>query len=153
MPRSKLVFQATLGRITQNRCVDVPAEISAALGGGGRIAVSASVLGTSFESTLVSRGGGMHRLFIPSQVWRAHGLETGDRFPVELRIALAPEAIVLPDDLSAVAPDDPSIAEAYARITPADRRQIAKYLDSARTAETRAWRAIEMVKRLRAHLK
>ena len=124
-----------LGRVTQNRCVDVPAGISKALG-RRRIPVRADVLGTPFESTLVPRREGLHRLFIPSLVWRAHGLDLGDTLPVVLRVA-APAPPHAPKELVEAAGGDPVVLGEYARITPADRRQITRRLDAARSPEAR----------------
>ncbi len=131
-----LKFLAELGRITQNRCVDVPSEISAALG-KGKIPVRASVLGIAFESTLVPRGPGLHRLFIPSQVWRTRGIDVGDRIQVEVKKAPARPVGRVPPELLEAAAGDPLVPAEYARLSPADRRQIAKRLGSARSPETR----------------
>jgi hypothetical protein len=143
----KLRFSAALGRITQNRCLDVPRDVSDRLCGGKRIRVTADVLGIGFESTLVPRAGGGHRLFVPSQVWRALGLDTGDIVPVTLvKAATAPA--VAPEDLARALRKTPHLAAEYARLTPADRRQIVKWLDAARASSTRRRRVEEISRRL-----
>ena len=129
-------FRAPLGRITQNRCVDVPDRVSAALG-RARVPVRAAVLGTRFESTLVPRGAGRHRLFIPSQVWRAHGLEIGDVIPVEITKAPARRDEVVPAELLEAAAGDPLVAGEYVRLSPADKRQIARRVAGARSRQAR----------------
>jgi len=97
----RIRFTTTPGLIAHNRCVEVPAATSSALGGGTRIPVSASVLGSSFESTLTARGRGLHRLFIPASVCRAHGFEPGDDVPVTLARASRPTPDPLLPELSA----------------------------------------------------
>jgi len=144
-----LAFSAELGRVSHNRCVDVPAEVSAALGTGKRIPVEARVLGTSFLSTLVPRGAGLHRLFIPAEVCRAHGFEAGDRVPVRLRAAPKPEPDPIAGEIREASDGDPEVLLAYARVTPADRRQIARWLASARSEDTRVRRLRLIVERLR----
>jgi hypothetical protein len=131
-----LKFLAELGRITQNRCVDVPARVSSALG-KGKVPVRASVLGIEFESTLAPRGSGLHRLFIPSQVWRTLGVDVGDRILVEMEKAPRRPAAKIPPELLEAAAGDPLVPAEYSRLSPADRRQIARRLDSLRSPEAR----------------
>lgn len=97
----------------------------------------ASVLGIEFESTLVSRGSGLHRLFIPSQVWRALGIDVGDRILVEVQRAARPRAARIPPELLEAAAGDPLVPAEYSRLSPADKRQIARRLDSTRSPEAR----------------
>ena len=149
MAEKRIRFTATLGLIAHNRCVEVPAATSLALGGGTRIPVSASVLGSSFQSTLTARNRGLHRLFIPASVCRAHGFEPGDDVPVTLARASRPTPDPLLPELSA-ASTDPDVIAKYLAASPADRRQAVKWLSSAKTPETRAGRLQELVKRLRA---
>lgn len=142
-------FSGALYRIAHNRCVDVPAEVSAAIGTKGRIPVRAEVLGDSFESTLVPRGGGLHRLFIPAEICRRHGFEWGDAVPVLLRKAKAVAGRAeAPPELRAAASKTPEAIAAYARLSPSDRRQITKYFASARSPETRKARAARVARLL-----
>lgn len=129
-------FLAELGRITQNRCVDVPARVSSELG-KGKIPVRASVLGIEFESTLMPRGSGLHRLFIPSQVWRTLGVDVGDRILVEMKRAPRRRAAKIPPELLEAAAGDPLVPAEYSRLSPADRRQIARRLGSTKSREAR----------------
>lgn len=148
MRRSRRIsFEAPLTLITQNRCVVLPQSASTKLGACGRVAVKAAVLGEEFESTLVPAGSGRHRLFIPSSVWRTYGLAPGDLVPVTIW-KTAPTPSDLPPDLARLSTGSNVLAEAYARVTPADRRQIAKYLDAAKSDETRRARAAAIAKKL-----
>jgi len=143
----KARFDALLRAITTNRCVDVPERVGRALGVEGRAAVRARILGLEFDSTLLPSRRAGHRLFVPSAVWKERGVAVGDTIPVELwRVAALP--VVLPAELEPFTRSNPAVAEAYSQITPADRRQIAKYFGSARSAETLRRRAAEIAHRL-----
>lgn len=142
-------FSGVLYRIVHNRCVDVPPDVTKAVGSTGRIPVRAEVLGDSFESTLVPRGSGLHRLFIPADVCRRHGFESGDTVPVAIRrMEASTGPAEVPREILAAASKAPDAIAAYARLTPADRRQVAKYLESARSPETRARRVARIVRLL-----
>ncbi len=140
-------FESLLRAITTNRCVDVPAVVGRALGIDRRAPVRARILGIEFDSTLLPSRDGGHRLFVPSSVWKTRGIAVGDALPVEVwRVPESP--VILPPELAPFARSTPAVAAAYDRITPADRRQIAKYLQAARSVEALQRRAAEIAKRL-----
>ena len=148
-------FTAVLGRVGVIRCVDVPAEVSERLArraeppASTRIAVDADVLGATFTTTLVPRGGGLHRLFVPAAVCREAGFSPGDEIPVVVRLAGAPGPDPILPLLERVCRGDPDVLMAYSRLSPSDRRQIARYIDSAKSPDTRARRLETIVSRLR----
>lgn len=140
-------FESVLRAITTNRYVDVTAEIGHSLGIDGRTPVRARVLGVEFDTTLLPSRAGGYRLFVPSVVWKSRGVAVGDAIPVELwRVNESP--VILPPELVSFAQANPSVAAAYHRITPADRRQIARYFESARSVETRQRRAAAIARRI-----
>ena len=71
-------FRGVLYAVGVNRCVDVPAEVSEALGGETHIRVRGTVGGEEFRSNLAPRGGGKHRLFVHSGIWRKLSIDVGD---------------------------------------------------------------------------
>ena len=77
-------FQATLYAVGINRCLDVPPEVSEALGGETHIRVKGSVGGEPYRSNLAPRGGGMHRLFVNSAIWRKLEVDVGDTVDIEI---------------------------------------------------------------------
>ena len=57
-------FTARVYRIGIDYCVDVPGAVSEALGGETHIPVAGNAGGAPLRTTLVPRGGGLHRLFL-----------------------------------------------------------------------------------------
>jgi hypothetical protein len=130
-------FEAAVMAMTQLRFVVVPKEAGARLRAGTRTTVRARVLGLEFDSTLTPVRAGGHRLFIPATVWKARGLAIGDVIPVEIwRVNPAP--VVMPAELEELARTTPALADAYAAISPSDRRQVEKYLARIVSPETRS---------------
>jgi hypothetical protein len=135
-----LTFSATLYKIGINRCVDVPEEISRALGRGRSIPVVATVNGRSVITTLLPGSGGGHRLFINSELRQAAGADAGQRIWIALRADRASREIPIPPDVAAALRRSPQATRAFAEITPALRREFLRWVLAARTPETRARR-------------
>lgn len=129
-------FEATIAAMTQLRLVVVPKGVGARLQAGTRTSVRARVLGLEFDSTLTPARPEGHRLFIPKTVWKARGLAIGDVIPVEVwRVDRAP--IVMPAELEALARMTPALKDAYAAISPSDRRQVEKHLAGIVSSDAR----------------
>jgi hypothetical protein len=130
-------FEAVMGSITQIRFVVVPPPAGKRLHAGTRTSVRARVLGIEFDSTLTPVRAGGHRLSIPSTVWKPRGLAIGDVIPVEVwRVDPAP--VVMPAELEPLAEANPALRVAYFAISPADRRQVDRYLARIASPEARA---------------
>ncbi|MBI4420375.1 MAG: DUF1905 domain-containing protein [Gemmatimonadetes bacterium] len=136
-------FSATLYQVGVNRCVDVPPWVSDALGGGLRITVRGRIESVPFRSTLVPRGGGCHRLFVHSRVWRPRALASGTILRVEMDRDSAPVEPEVPRDFLEALAQRPIAQRVFAAVTPATRREIVRWLASARRTETRE-RRIEL---------
>jgi hypothetical protein len=128
--------------------VDVPERVSRALGGATRIPVVGEVGGLPVRTTLVPRGGGKHRLFVHSRVWRELGLGRGDTVTAILRPDEEPERVEVPREVAAAMPEGSEAREAFDDLPPASRRQFVRYVLEARGAETRKRRIGEGVGRI-----
>jgi uncharacterized protein YdeI (YjbR/CyaY-like superfamily) len=70
-------------------------------------------------------------------VWKPRGLAIGDVIPVEIwRVEPAP--VAMPAELEPLATANPAVRDAYFAITPADRRQVDRYLARIASPEARA---------------
>lgn len=160
-------FLATIYKIWMTRHVDVPEEVSAALiremakarkngapqnvdkrsarrdSTGSKAAklryipVVVIVDGRSARVTLVPAGGGRYRMKINTALRKAAGVDAGDLASVELRLDLASRELPVPPDLRAGLKAIPKAQKAFEALTPAHRRHIIQYFDSAKSAEAR----------------
>lgn len=74
-------FTARIYKQGINPCVDGPAEVSQAFGRRGHIPVTGTLNGHPITATLVSKGGGQHRLYINGAMRKQAGVDTGDQGP------------------------------------------------------------------------
>lgn len=143
-------FQSRIYQVGILRCVDVPAEVSRALGGERYIPVVVRVGGGSGRSTLVPRGRGRHRLFLKQDLREAAAVDTGDE--LELAVERDPEPIApgLPPDLESALNLNPGLLGQFFRETPYQQRAIVTWLEKARRPETRARRIRRIVRMLKS---
>jgi len=137
IPAAMQRFRAKLYKIGYQRCVDVPAHVSRALGDESTIPVVGRAANVEFRSTLTPRGGGTHRLFVHSRVWRARGINLGDTFEIGLERDFVSRDPATPYDFLRALDDRPAARAVYDRASSALRREIGNWLAGAKRPETR----------------
>ena len=130
-------FRAKLYAVGLNRCVDVPPEVTHALGGETHIRVKGRVGGKPYRSNLAPRGGGMHRLFVHSGIWRQLGVDVGDVVDVEIERDEDEWEIILPADLAEAMPAGSDALEAFQALTVPNRKRFIDRIEESKTAATR----------------
>ena len=146
-------FRAELYAVGVNRCVDVPPEISEALGGETHIRVKGTVGGEPYRSNLAPRGGGKHRLFVHSGIWRKLGVDVGDVVDVEIERDDEEWEITVPADLAEAMPAGSEALEAFHALTVPNRKRFIDRIEESKTSATRKRRIEQgvqlLVERLR----
>ncbi len=144
-------FEAIVYRVGQLRCVDVPAEVSEALGGeGGRTPVRVRISGAEEQTSLVPKRDGGHRLFLAAALRKPAGVDTGDRTRLEVRPDPRGGEPDLPPELIAALGRVAGGMEELLSRSPADRRQLVRWITSPDSPQARSGRvakAVEMVMR------
>ena len=135
------------------RCVDVPRDVSKSLcklagDNPKHLPVLGQVEGLPLKSTLSPRGGGSYRLHIHSNIWRKLRIDAGAVVEVMLLLDSAPRDPVLPPDLAGGLADEPHAVAVFNSLTPALRRQIVRYVEQAKHANTREKRIRLIVQRM-----
>ncbi len=146
-------FRAELYAVGVNRCVDVPPEISESLGGETHIRVKGRVGDETYRSNLAPRGGGMHRLFVHSAIWRKLSIDVGDVVDVEIERDDEEWEIAVPADLAEALPAGSEALEAFQALTVPNRKRFIDRIEETKTPTTRKRRIEQgidlLVERLR----
>ncbi|WP_435526801.1 YdeI/OmpD-associated family protein [Microbacterium aurantiacum] len=139
-------FETTLSQMGNNTGIVVPSEIVEALGGGKRAAVTVTVNGFTYRSTLAVMGG-RHLLPFSSDKRAATGLAGGDPIVVDLELDTAPRTVEVPDDLAA-ALAEAGVAAAFDALAPSAKKAHVANVEGAKAPETRARRISAIVAKL-----
>lgn len=139
-------FETTLFQDGNNTGIELPAGVVDALGGGKRAAVSVTVNGYQYASTLAVMGG-RHLIPFSSDKRAATGLAGGDPITVDLELDTTPRTVEVPEDLAAaLAAAD--VRSAFDGLAPSARKAHVNSVLTAKAAETRARRIAAIVTKL-----
>jgi len=128
--------------------IEVPPEVVTALGGSRRPAVTVTLRGHRYRSTVATMGG---RFLVPvsAEVRAAAGVAAGDVLEVTLELDDAPRAVEVPADLAGVLAGDPAAQAAFAALSYSLQRRHVLAVEGARTAATRERRVAKVLAELR----
>lgn len=134
-------FRARIEKLGVNAFVDVPPRVSRALGAdarSGRIRVEGLLNQAPVRGTLVPLSTGGHRFFVNQAMRLAAGVEVGD----SVLFALRPSSweIETPKDVAAGLRKVTGALPAFKALAPSHRRELIRYIDDAKTKETRRLR-------------
>jgi hypothetical protein len=144
--KQRFAFTAKLVRFTILYCVEVPAEVSRAVGRGATPVTARVREAAPFQATLVPAGDGRHRLFLNAEVRKAAGVKLGDRVPVEVLAdpSLRAREVPVPPDLREALVDE-GVLEAWESMPPGKREHILRWIEQAVHEPTREKRVARAV--------
>ena len=116
--------------------LEVPPELVDALGAGKKPAVTVTIGGYSYRSTVAVMGG---KFMLPfsAEHRAATGLGGGDEVEVSLELDTAPRELVVTDDFAAALDAAPQARTAFDALSYSNRRRYVLSIDEAKTSETR----------------
>ena len=123
--------------------MEVPTEVLEALGGGKRPAVTVSLAGYTYRSTVGSMGG---RAMIPlsAEHRTAAGVSAGDTVEVDVEVDDAPRVVEVPEDLaSALAAQ--GLTDRFDALAFSHRKEHVRAVESAKAEATRTRRVAAVV--------
>jgi hypothetical protein len=125
----------------------VPDDVVAGLGAGKRAAVSVTIGGHTYRTTVASMGG---RFIVPLSAENrgAAGVAAGDEVDVDIALDDAPREVTVPDDLAAAF--DPKTRAIFDALSYTHRKEWVRWVEEAKTAKTRSARIAKTVDGLRA---
>ncbi len=131
-------FVAVIYRIGVLRCVSVPEEVAGRFPPGRAVPVVATVGGITKRTTLIPSGAGSFRLYIDGAMRKAAGVDAGDPVGVALRPDRGSRELPVPEDFSRALSRSADARREFAASTRAMRREVLRYIEHAKSPETRA---------------
>jgi Domain of unknown function (DUF1905)/Bacteriocin-protection, YdeI or OmpD-Associated len=124
----------------------VPARVVEALGQGKRPAVTVTLNGYTYRSTVASMGG-RFMIGVSAEHREAAGLAGNEELEVRLALDLKPRVTPTPKDLRAALVRSKRL-EAFDALAPSRRKECVRQVESAKTTETRERRIVKIVEGL-----
>ena len=128
--------------------VEVPGEVVAALGGGGRIPVVATFDGVGYRGSIASMGGCM-ALGVLKSIRSELGTGDGDAVTVTVERDSGERVVEVPEELAA-ALAEAGLREVFDGLSYSHRREHVNAINDAKKPETRARRIAKALEMLRA---
>ena len=129
--------------------IRVPPEVVADLGAGKRPAVSVTLNGYTYRSTIAPMGG-EHMLPVSAEVREGAGVAAGDEVDVDVELDTAPREVSVPPDLAEALDGDAEARRFFEGLSYSNKRRIVLSIDEAKTPETRQRRIAKAMSELHA---
>jgi Bacteriocin-protection, YdeI or OmpD-Associated/Domain of unknown function (DUF1905) len=124
--------------------ITVPPAIVEGLNGGQRPAVTVTLKGHSYRTTIAPMGG-VHLIPVSAEHREAAGLSAGDTVEVTVELDTAPRTVEVPDDLARALAAAPVAAQAFDALSTSNKKAHVLSVEGAKTAETRERRIAKVV--------
>jgi hypothetical protein len=146
-------FRTTIQQTGKNTTgIPVPDDVVAALGSGKRPAVTVTVNGYSYRSTVASMGG-VSMVSLSAEHRAGAGVAGGDEVEVDLELDTAPREVTVPDDLAAALDAEPAARATFDGLSYSNKSWHVLQVTGAKTDETRRRRiarSVDLLKQGRA---
>ncbi|HEX7149760.1 MAG TPA: YdeI/OmpD-associated family protein [Actinomycetota bacterium] len=142
-------FRTTIQRTGKNTTgIQVPEDVVATLGSGKRPAVTVTVNGYRYRSTVASMGG-VSMVSLSAEHRAGAGVAGGDEVEVDLELDTAPREVTVPDDLAAALDAEPAARATFDGLSYSNRSWHVLQVTGAKTEDTRRRRIARSVETLR----
>jgi len=129
--------------------IHVPDEVVAALGSSRKPAVTVTLNGYAYRSTVASMGG-RFMVGVSADVREKSGVKGGDTLDVEIELDTAPRLLEIPADFAAALAAEPQAQAAFDKLSYSNKRRHTMPIEDAKAPETRARRIEKSVEALKA---
>ena len=127
----------------------VPGDVVEALGAGKKPAVTVTLGGHTYRSTIASRGG-QFLLPLSAENRERAGVAAGDEVDVEVALDTAPRELEIPADLTAALAADEGARARFESLSYSAKQRFVLPIGQAKTEETRQRRVAKVITDLRA---
>ena len=129
--------------------IEVPAEVVEALGAGRRPAVTVTINGFTYRSTIAVMGG-VYMVGVSAENRAGAGVAGGDEVDVDIELDTAPREVTVPSDLAAALDAEPAAQATFDRLSYSNKSWHVLQVAGAKTDETRTRRIAKSIEALRA---
>jgi len=129
--------------------IEVPEDVVAALGPGSRPAVTVTIGGHTYRTT-VARMGGRFLIPLSAENRTAAGVAAGDEVDVDIALDSGPREVTVHGDLAAALEHDDTARATFDGLSYTHRKEWVRWIEEAKKAETRATRLAKTMESLRA---
>ena len=139
---AEVTFRAPIrpsGRGGGGHLVDVPTEVVEALGGKGRIPITATFNGVAYRGSIVRMSGGAV-LGVQKAIMAEAGVRVGDSLTVVVRNDEGPREVEVPVDLAEALARNGAARGAFEGLSFSHKREYVRSITEAKRPETRARR-------------
>ena len=116
--------------------IRVPPEVVAALGTSKKPAVSVTVNGYTYRSSVAVLGGEF-MISVSAEVREKAGVKGGDEVEVAVELDTAPREVTVPPDLKTALDGDPKAKAFFEKLSYSNKQRIVLPIQDAKTEETR----------------
>jgi hypothetical protein len=129
--------------------IPVPDDVVTALGSTKRPAVSVTVGGYTYRTTVAPMGG---RYFVPlsAENRTSAGVAAGDEVNVSIALDTAPRTVDVPADLATALAQNNAVKAAFDKLSYSNQRRLVLSVEGAKTDETRQRRIAKAIDELAA---
>jgi Bacteriocin-protection, YdeI or OmpD-Associated/Domain of unknown function (DUF1905) len=128
--------------------IRVPDEVVAALGSGKRPAVSVTINGFTYRSTIAVMGG-VFMVGVSAENRAGAGVKGGDEVDVDIELDTAPREVTVPADFAAALEAEPAARVTFERLSYSNKSWHVLQVTGAKTEETRQRRIAKSIDALR----
>jgi hypothetical protein len=128
--------------------IRVPPAVVEQLGVGKRPAVSVTINGYTYRSTIAVMGGEF-LLPVSAEVRAGAGVAAGDAVEVELALDEAPREVAVPHDFAEALASDAEAQRFFEGLSSSNKRRLTLAIEDAKSAETRQRRIAKTIDMLR----
>ena len=128
--------------------IEIPAEIVDALGAGKRPAITVTINGFTYRSSIAVMGG-TYMVGVSAENRAGTGVKGGDEVDVDIELDTAPREVVVPPDFAAALDAEPAARSTFDRLSYSNKSWHTLQLSGAKTEETRQRRLAKSIEALR----
>lgn len=149
MHTQSMRFHATIELRGKTACgISVPVEVVQGLGSSRKPAVSVTINGYTYRSTIASMGG-EYMLTVNPDVRAGAGVRAGDEVDVDIELDTAPREVTVPPDFAVALDAEPDARRFFDSLSYSNKRRFTLSIEDAKTPETRQRRIEKSVATLR----